>query len=89
MDSAELTEWFAYMQIEPFGPRQDDTRAGVVAATFANVHRGEEVPPYLPQDFMPSLREIKPAEPKAPIKKLTPAQEAAYLDAVFFGVAPA
>ena len=47
----------AYAAIEPFGPQRDDLRAGVISATVANVSRGQDVPPYAPEDFMPSLKE--------------------------------
>jgi hypothetical protein len=39
VSSAEFTEWLGYYQIEPFGARIDDLRAGVIAAATYNVHR--------------------------------------------------
>lgn len=55
MTSAQLTEWLAFSNIEPFGPAHEDFRAGQVAATMANVHRRENTPPYTAADFMPHL----------------------------------
>lgn len=47
----------AYAQVEPFGPNRDDYRAGVAAATVANVfgrRKGEA--PVQPIDFFPDLK---------------------------------
>lgn len=41
MSSAELTEWMAYAALEPFGPRREDLRAGLVTATLYNVNQGK------------------------------------------------
>ena len=49
----ELTEWMAYARLEPFGELRADLRAGIVAATTANVHRGRRQRPLKPEDFMP------------------------------------
>lgn len=55
--SAELVEWMAYYQMEPFGPERGDLQAGIVAATVANVNRDtkKQKKPYSAQDFMPKF----------------------------------
>lgn len=53
MDSAELSEWMAYYQIEPFGERLADHRAGLVTAAIYNVNRPKNRKAYSPSDFMP------------------------------------
>ena len=57
VSSRELTEWMAFASLEPFGPLQDDSRAGVIAATVANVHRDpKKGRPLRPEQFFPSLK---------------------------------
>lgn len=55
--SAELTEWAAFYEMEPFGPERGDLQAGIVAATVANVNRDpkKQKKPYNAQDFMPKF----------------------------------
>lgn len=53
VSSDELAELMAYNRLEPFGYHADNWRAGLVAATFANVNRRKGQRPYTPQDFMP------------------------------------
>ena len=43
----------AYNAIEPFGEERADLRAGIVAATTANVWRGKKDKAFKPTDFMP------------------------------------
>jgi len=59
MSSREYAEWMAYYRLEPFGEERGDLRAGVVAATVANVNRDPKVrgEPYSPRDFMPLVEE--------------------------------
>lgn len=85
MGSAEFTAWLAYEQLEPFGPLSDDYRAGVMPATYYNMNRAKTSAPLGPGDFMPALGSALKGEPeeRKPEIKLTPAQEAAYLDALF------
>lgn len=54
IDSAELTEWHAFYQLEPFGSLIDDERHGVAVATLANVNRNAKVrsEPYKARDFI-------------------------------------
>lgn len=36
MSSRELSEWFAYFQLEPFGEEREDYRTALIAQTVAN-----------------------------------------------------
>ncbi len=64
MDSAELSEWQAYYSIEPFGPAQEDYRAGICAAvTHNSVPREKGAKPAQPQDFFHSLQKPKATPP--------------------------
>tara|TARA_Y100000590_G_scaffold391489_2_gene468153 strand:+ start:3406 stop:3708 length:303 start_codon:yes stop_codon:yes gene_type:complete len=54
--SSELTEWFAYYQLDPWdGSRRHDLPAAIVASTVANVNRGKNSRPLQPTDFMPDF----------------------------------
>ena len=54
IDSAELTQWHAFYQLEPFGSLIDDERHGVAVATLANINRNPKVrsEPYQGTDFI-------------------------------------
>lgn len=86
LPSAAFSVLQAFERLEPFGPLQDDHRAGMVAATIFNVNRGEKTPAVGSGEFFGSVRmyidDHKPPEP--PLPDLTPEQEIAVLDA-FFG----
>lgn len=64
IDSQELTEWLAYARVEPFGEERADLRAGIVAATTANVHRDPKKRrrAYKAEDFIPTFgpKQAKP-----------------------------
>lgn len=53
IDSREFIEWIAYYLLEPFGPRRDDQRFGVVAATIGNVNRKKGAPAFKWDQFFP------------------------------------
>lgn len=59
---SEFIEWMILENIEPFGERGDYLRAGIIAATIANVNRGKDQPAYSPLDFMPVIKEPEPAQ---------------------------
>lgn len=61
ISAPEFNEWMAYAELEPFGEDVASWRAGLVAATIANVNRDakKRPSPYQPSDFMPE-------EPKTP-----------------------
>ncbi len=71
VSSRELSEWMAYAQIEPFGEKRADLRAGIVASTMANIHRGKRKP-FNPEDFMPEFerQEKAPEEMQALLKQM-------------------
>ena len=48
-------ELMEYMAIDPQGERRADLRAGIIAATLANVNRGKGTKAYQPKDFMPQF----------------------------------
>ena len=52
ISSAELTEWMAYYQLEPFGESWFQT--GTIAAAVANAAMFREGDPFVPADFMPT-----------------------------------
>jgi len=62
MSSAQISEWMAYYNLEPFG---DDWRqTGVVAGVIANVNRDAKKKrrPYEPEDFMPITKRQEQAQ---------------------------
>ena len=50
-DSRELTEWYIFGTLEPFGPQAANLNAGLVASIVANVNRGKDSKVYEPSDF--------------------------------------
>lgn len=53
--SRELTEWMAFISLEPIGYTRGDLQAGIIASTIANVNRKKGTKPFKPQDFMPQF----------------------------------
>jgi hypothetical protein len=70
ISSRELSEWMAYAQMEPFGEERADLRAGIIAATIANMNRDpkKRAKPFGPEEFMPKfdIREARPENSKSP-----------------------
>ena len=58
MSGREFLEWQAYHSRWPLGEVRADLRAGIIASTIANVHRGADTPAFHPSDFMPQLDAI-------------------------------
>lgn len=52
MRPSELGTWAALYNIDPFDEERADLRAGIVASTLANIHRGKNTEPLSPFDFM-------------------------------------
>ncbi len=50
MDSAELTEWIAYLSIEPIGDERSDIHSALLAAVMANAWSRKR---WSPKDFLP------------------------------------
>lgn len=71
MSARELSEWMAYAQIEPFGEKRADLRAGIVASTMANIYRGKRKP-FKAEDFMPEFerQEKAPEEMQAMLRQM-------------------
>lgn len=59
LSARQLAEWLAFAELEPFGPRREDQRAGVIAAAVANSRFGRKAGDTgkVPADFFPVLRE--------------------------------
>lgn len=55
IDGAELTEWMAFFDLEPFGDVRADVRSAIVAQTIANVNRSKGQPAFEVEDFMPQF----------------------------------
>lgn len=55
MSSAELTEWIAFSNIEPFGVEVDLIGHAITSSTVANVNRQKGKKAYTPEDFMPKF----------------------------------
>jgi hypothetical protein len=43
VSSSELAEWEAFYAVEPFGPEQEEIRAGIIATLLANQWRKHPV----------------------------------------------
>ena len=54
ISSAELCEWRAYFNLEPFGAVMDDQRHGIAVAALANINRDRKLKPdpFRPEDFI-------------------------------------
>jgi len=65
----QFREWVAFFALEPWGPVQEDYRAGVLAARIHNAWFEEKADP---GDFFPSLREsdVEPRQKTAERLKL-------------------
>lgn len=55
MTSAEFQAWKIFYILEPFGPIREDHRAGIVAATIANVFKKKSATNITPADFFPEF----------------------------------
>ena len=82
-DSAELTEWLAYDQLEPFGDARADLRAGLICSTVANFSMSPPKSPVRPSDFM--LFE-KAARDDAPVLLADPKSHSSLIRQAIFGV---
>jgi len=59
MSSAELTEWMAFSQLEPFGSEADYIGHAITAATVANRHRNKGENVHETKEFMPTFKKKK------------------------------
>ncbi len=80
VSSDEFAEWQAYAMLEPFGGERDDERAGVIAATLANLqldpkdlepeyrNQPKRTTPFGIRDFLPLPRFVEDDEAEAAAK---------------------
>lgn len=68
MSGKEFGDWIAYHRLEPWGTGPADLRAGIVAATIANCHRGKNTPPFKAGDFMPKYEPDPAPEEISPLE---------------------
>lgn len=56
ISSAEITEWMAYYDLEPFGEKRADLRSAIVSKVIADAN-SEKNKSFDVDDFMPQFRE--------------------------------
>lgn len=80
----------AFANLEPFGPLQEDFRAGQICAVLANVNRDPKArrEPFSPRDFMPALARALQGldKPSDGLLLDDPEAQAALIKAAIFGV---
>ena len=57
ISAAELVEWQAFYNLEPFGDLRDDLRAGIIVSTLYNLFRGKRATAKNAKHFMPYLKQ--------------------------------
>lgn len=57
MTGAELTEWTAYYNLEPFGTDIHLLGHAITSSVVANVNRSKNSKTYEPEDFMPKFKQ--------------------------------
>lgn len=79
VSSREFVEYWAFDQLEPFGPERADINAGIVASTVANSVRNpkKRQRPYSPAEFIPKYG------PPEVEEELTPEEFEARIEAAF------
>lgn len=61
IDSQEFAGWLAFDRVSPFGEERADLRSAIIAATFANAHRGKNTKAFTVADFTPRFDDPKSA----------------------------
>lgn len=87
ISSAELTEWLAYDQIEPFGPQREDLRTGLICSTVANHSMSPPKKPVRASDFM-LFAEPQPNRSSKPVLLADPQAQSDLIRQAIFGVKP-
>lgn len=77
-----LDEFRALVEAHKEAERQEDYRAGVVAALFANANREKGAAPFGPEDFFPSLA----GQASAGAKEMDEDETRDYMMALFVGL---
>lgn len=76
LDSAELTAWQAFFDVEPFGPLRDNLHAGIIAAALINGNpwRRKGARDVTPSDFLLTVERPRQtvAEMKAALAGVRP-----------------
>jgi hypothetical protein len=62
IDSAELTEWFVFDKLEPFGDPRADLRNGILTAAVINYGFSRPETVVKPIDFMPFRPKHRPQD---------------------------
>lgn len=58
MSAGGMADWVAFAEAEPFGPRHDELRWGLLVSMLLNVNRGsKKAKLWKPEDVLPSLKE--------------------------------
>lgn len=57
ISSKELSEWFVYFEMEPFGEQQQEWRAGMLASTMASLFSKTETTPqtFMRKQYLPKV----------------------------------
>jgi len=78
LTAKQLNEWYAYMNIEPFGEFRSELRHGSIMALHANLNRDskQRSEPFTAMDFMNFVE-------RPPEKILTPEEIEACFDKIF------
>lgn len=86
IDSNEFTHWLAYYDIEPFGERYADLRAGSIVSALYNVHRDvkRHPKPFGPLEFLPWADE-RVANDDGPVLLDDPHAQSNLISAALFG----
>lgn len=78
LTAKQLNEWYAYMNIEPFGEFRQELRHGQAQAMLANINRDtkQRSEPFTAIDFMNFVEQV-------PEKELTLAEIEAHFEKIF------
>lgn len=60
----DLEMLMAYSRVEPWGPRQEELRAGVIGSLLLGGARKADRSVFMPSDLFPSLAPPKPPRPR-------------------------
>ncbi len=83
ISSAELTEWLAYDQIEPFGPQREDLRTGLICSAVVNHSMSPPKSPVRASDFMLFAQSERTGKPPAVLLSDPVAQSDLIRQAIF------
>lgn len=58
INGKQLLEWMAFSELEPFGPRREDERAGVIVKAIYDVNRKKGSKPAKLEDCTPMFGDV-------------------------------